>query len=560
VNRTVAPRAFRPAFSLATLALALAALLAPSRALATRESSIVAQASRACALAHADASARATERAPGCAGLRPAPDPAACRVLASMREVSELQTSLAVVEPEFDLWAGYPPKFFALLDGPNNTLHIEASSRQDSSASDPQTCSPENSSVHASAESIEPQPFEIFTGLSLLAPETAPAFKPSVPKNRIWVFSVLGSTLIGVKTAESYSWHWGFETLNLGIASELVQGAWTDPATGLAYHRARWYDPRNGVWLSEDPEGNVDSENLYAFVGWRPHSGTDPLGLGEELIYGDPVFEDHSPEAVAARLEVARLGGHVLKGAVLAVPRFIGFAYNFFRHPTETGDWSKRLADRLFQDPVAFGFDTARAISQLPSEQIAEGLGDIIGTAGLGAAMKSAKAAAFLEAFETRIRALRTAAIAADDLKAANALGRAATIVEAAVEAPMAAAPAKTIPKRLQYLGRTPGKASRTGRAVIDRMKIEGKLVAGADGKLHLIQDGGSMIPLTGTDMGHLEDAVKYWNRQGYTLGEKSEAVRKWMLDPTNYELQPAGPNRSKGAQLLDRYRPPLGD
>ncbi|MEO7920207.1 MAG: RHS repeat-associated core domain-containing protein [Thermoanaerobaculia bacterium] len=44
-------------------------------------------------------------------------------------------------------------------------------------------------------------------------------------------------------------------------------------------HRARWYDPRTASWLSEDPEGDVDSPNLYAFVGQRPHEKTDPLGL-----------------------------------------------------------------------------------------------------------------------------------------------------------------------------------------------------------------------------------------------------------------------------------------
>ncbi len=59
----------------------------------------------------------------------------------------------------------------------------------------------------------------------------------------------------------------------------LFQGLWTDPTTGLAHARNRWYDPHNASWLSEDPLGPVDSVNLYAFVGWGPHMGTDPLGL-----------------------------------------------------------------------------------------------------------------------------------------------------------------------------------------------------------------------------------------------------------------------------------------
>jgi len=57
------------------------------------------------------------------------------------------------------------------------------------------------------------------------------------------------------------------------------QGLWTDPVSGLSYARNRWYDARTASWLSEDPMGAVDSPNLYAFVGWGPQAGTDPMGL-----------------------------------------------------------------------------------------------------------------------------------------------------------------------------------------------------------------------------------------------------------------------------------------
>jgi len=58
------------------------------------------------------------------------------------------------------------------------------------------------------------------------------------------------------------------------------QGLWTDPVTGIAYARNRWYDARTASWLSEDSLGAIDSSNLYAFVGWGPHAGRDPMGLG----------------------------------------------------------------------------------------------------------------------------------------------------------------------------------------------------------------------------------------------------------------------------------------
>jgi RHS repeat-associated protein len=56
------------------------------------------------------------------------------------------------------------------------------------------------------------------------------------------------------------------------------QGLWTDPVTGIAYARNRWYDMRSASWLSEDPKGDVDSPNLYAGFAWMPHMMTDPLG------------------------------------------------------------------------------------------------------------------------------------------------------------------------------------------------------------------------------------------------------------------------------------------
>jgi hypothetical protein len=125
------------------------------------------------------------------------------------------------------------------------------------------------------------------------------------------------------------------------------------------------------------------------------------------------------------------------------------------------------------------------------------------------------------------------------------------------VTASKGATPASTTSKRLEFMGRTPGKASRTGREVVEQMKQEGRIIESQDGSLHLVQENGKTLPLNSTDMGHLEDAVKWWNREGYKHGPKSDPVRKWMLDPKNYELQPSSINRSKGAQLTDRYRLP---
>ena len=63
-----------------------------------------------------------------------------------------------------------------------------------------------------------------------------------------------------------------------------------DPATGLAYARARWYDPSTGTFLTPDPSGYVASSNLYAGfnadpVNVRDPNGREPITLAAAAIY-----------------------------------------------------------------------------------------------------------------------------------------------------------------------------------------------------------------------------------------------------------------------------------
>lgn len=110
--------------------------------------------------------------------------------------------------------------------------------------------------------------------------------------------------------------------------------------------------------------------------------------------------------------------------------------------------------------------------------------------------------------------------------------------------------------KREEYLGRTPGKKSRTGREVIERMRAEGKII-GTGKKMKFQSSDGNWYPIADADMAHRRDAVAYWNKSGYKHGKKSEQVRKWMLDSDNYELEHYSSNRSKGASLGQTYRDP---
>jgi RHS repeat-associated protein len=53
-----------------------------------------------------------------------------------------------------------------------------------------------------------------------------------------------------------------------------------DAASGLLFLRARWYDPNQGRFLTDDPmDFQAGDTNLYAYVGNDPVLSTDPFGL-----------------------------------------------------------------------------------------------------------------------------------------------------------------------------------------------------------------------------------------------------------------------------------------
>jgi RHS repeat-associated protein len=52
-----------------------------------------------------------------------------------------------------------------------------------------------------------------------------------------------------------------------------------DPEINLYYYRARYYDPKVGRFISEDPIGLTGGVNFYGYVGGQPTNAVDPFGL-----------------------------------------------------------------------------------------------------------------------------------------------------------------------------------------------------------------------------------------------------------------------------------------
>ncbi len=74
-----------------------------------------------------------------------------------------------------------------------------------------------------------------------------------------------------------------YEPFGAGPGSALTRYGYTgrerDAATNLMYYRARWYDPSQGRFLSEDPLGFQGGDtNFYSYVANNPINAVDPSG------------------------------------------------------------------------------------------------------------------------------------------------------------------------------------------------------------------------------------------------------------------------------------------
>ena len=146
--------------------------------------------------------------------------------------------------------------------------------------------------------------------------------------------------------------------------------------------------------------------------------------------------------------------------------------------------------------------------------------------------------------------------------------------VRSKMDVPYESAPPERTYSREEALGRTPQKDSAVGKRVIDRMRGEKNSMG--ESKIRVSPSGEQEFWFEPTkrwykvelaDMGHVQDAILWWNEEGHRYGLQSKPVRDWMNNPDNYELQPLEWNRSQGGILGGKlrgqglgYRPPHPD
>ena len=93
----------------------------------------------------------------------------------------------------------------------------------------------------------------------------------------------LGSTAALTNTGGEVVERQEYEPFGDSQGSALTRYGYTgrerDDLTGLVYYRARWYDPQQGRFMSQDPIAHKGGMNLYSYVGNNPLTQVDPFGL-----------------------------------------------------------------------------------------------------------------------------------------------------------------------------------------------------------------------------------------------------------------------------------------
>ena len=116
----------------------------------------------------------------------------------------------------------------------------------------------------------------------------------NVSQQVLWILpDHLGSTRDLVDTLGKVAVHYQYDSFGVlldgreNVTRYQFTGREHDSNTDLNYHRARWYDPVSGKWMSEDPIGLAAGDvNVTRFVGNGVLNASDPSGL---------IVADHGP-------------------------------------------------------------------------------------------------------------------------------------------------------------------------------------------------------------------------------------------------------------------------
>lgn len=150
---------------------------------------------------------------------------------------------------------------------------------------------------------------------------------------------------------------WQAVTAESGSTDQPIrfQGQWHDAESGLHYNRHRYYDPRLGRYITQDPSGLAGGMNPYAYVDAAPQRFIDPLGLvlltaeeGQKIVdkarewIGVPYYEGGGPKSSREKADCS--------GSTWQIYKEAGFDYDYSSSSTFPKNPSfKKVTDNIPQ-------------------------------------------------------------------------------------------------------------------------------------------------------------------------------------------------------------------
>jgi RHS repeat-associated protein len=127
-----------------------------------------------------------------------------------------------------------------------------------------------------------------------------------------------------------------------------MHGRTYEPEVGLYYYRNRYYHPKLGRFLQQDPMGYMDSMNLYQGFGMNPVNFVDPYGLWNWFKMAGSFWKDMAKDPIGTiNMAVKDVLYTALDGTRRAVHRNIDTARRLFEFKAKTtNSVDKFLADR----------------------------------------------------------------------------------------------------------------------------------------------------------------------------------------------------------------------
>ena len=148
---------------------------------------------------------------------------------------------------------------------------------------------------------------------------------------------------------------WGNIEAGAGEPGYAFTGREWDPETGLYYYRARYYDPKVGRFISEDPIGFAGGANFYQYVRNNPVVYSDPLGLldpcGKRFLYSAKDYaalRDRIREGLTERYKTERSAADIDTAARQMAKEIGALDASKLRDLAEKGDYAG--VERMMQD------------------------------------------------------------------------------------------------------------------------------------------------------------------------------------------------------------------